>query len=168
MSPGNPKFVLQVCKSVSVWKIGSSVPLVCLRLSSPGSPLASPITGIECLLSCPSHISVANAHMSLKPKSRSVSSVESNSFQPHGLQRTRLPCPSPTPGACSHSQPLSQWCHPTISSSVFSLSQNPPAFSVSQHQDPFQWVSSLHQMAKVLELQLQHQSFQWIFRTDFL
>ena len=44
----------------------------------------------------------------------------------------------------------------------------PPAFKLSQHQDLFQWVSSLHQVAKVLEFQLQHQSFQWIFRTDFL
>ena len=41
-------------------------------------------------------------------------SVISNSLQPHGLQHTRLPCPSPTPGACSNSCPLSRWCHPTI------------------------------------------------------
>ena len=39
---------------------------------------------------------------------------------------------------------------------------------LSQHQDLFKWVSSLHQAAKVLEFQLQHQSFQWIFRTNFL
>ena len=44
----------------------------------------------------------------------------------------------------------------------------PPAFSLSQQQGLFQWVSSLHQVAKILELQLQHQSFQWIFRVDFL
>ena len=44
----------------------------------------------------------------------------------------------------------------------------PPAFNLSQHQGLFQWVSSSHQVAKVLELQLQHQSFQWIFRIDFL
>ena len=43
-------------------------------------------------------------------------SVVSNSLRPHGLQNTRLPCPSPTPGACSNSCPSSQWCHPTISS----------------------------------------------------
>ena len=47
-------------------------------------------------------------------------------------------------------------------------SPSPPAFNLSQHQGLFQWVSSLHQVAKVLEFQLQHQSFQWIFRTDFL
>ena len=44
----------------------------------------------------------------------------------------------------------------------------PPAFNLSQHQGLFQWISSSHQVAKVLELQLQHYSFQWIFRTDFL
>ena len=47
-------------------------------------------------------------------------------------------------------------------------SPSPPAFNLSQHQGLFQWVSSLHQVAKVLELQLQHQSFQRIFRVDFL
>ena len=45
-------------------------------------------------------------------------SVVSNSLWPHGLQHARLPCPSPTAGVCSNSCPLSQWCHPTISSSV--------------------------------------------------
>ena len=47
-------------------------------------------------------------------------------------------------------------------------SPSPPAFTLSQHQGLFQWVSSSHQVAKVLEFQLQHQSFQWIFRVDFL
>ena len=42
------------------------------------------------------------------------------------------------------------------------------AFNLSQHKGLFEWVSSSHQVAKVLEFQLQHQSFQWIFRTDFL
>ena len=48
------------------------------------------------------------------------------------------------------------------------LSPSPPAFNLSQHQGLFQWVSPSHQVAERLELQLQHQSFQWIFRTDFL
>ena len=48
------------------------------------------------------------------------------------------------------------------------LSPSPPALNLSQHQGLFQGVSSLHQVAKVLECQLQHQSFQWIFRTDLL
>ena len=47
-------------------------------------------------------------------------------------------------------------------------SPSPPTFNLSQHQGLFKWVSSLYQVAKILELQLQHQSFQWIFRTDFL
>ena len=47
-------------------------------------------------------------------------------------------------------------------------SPSPPAFNLSQHQGLFKWVGSLHQVAKALEFQLQHQSFQWIFRTDFL
>ena len=46
-------------------------------------------------------------------------------------------------------------------------SPSPPAFNFPHHQGLFKWVSSLHQVAKVLEFQLQHQSFQWIFRTDF-
>jgi len=50
------------------------------------------------------------------------SSVVSNSLRPHGLQYVRLPCPSPTPRACSNSCPLSQWCYPTISSSVVPFS----------------------------------------------
>jgi len=45
-------------------------------------------------------------------------SVMSNSLGPHGLQHARLPCPSQTPRACSNSCPLSQWCHPTISSVI--------------------------------------------------
>ena len=59
--------------------------------------------------------------------------------------------------------PLSQWCHTTISSSVAPF---PPALSLSQHQGLFQWVGSSHQVAQVLEFQ--HQSFQWIFKVDFL
>ena len=50
--------------------------------------------------------------------------------------------------------------HPLLSPS--------PAFNLSQHQGLFQWVSSSHEVAKALEFQLQYQSFQWIFRTDFL
>ena len=48
------------------------------------------------------------------------------------------------------------------------LSSPSPTFNLSWHQGLFQWVSSSHQVAKVLEFQPQHQSFQWIFRTDFL
>ena len=58
---------------------------------------------------------------------------------------------------------LSQWCHPTISSSVAPFSSHLQSFPA---QGLFKWVSSSHQVAKVLEFQLQHQPFQWIFRTD--
>ena len=50
---------------------------------------------------------------------------------PHRLQHTRLPCPSPFPGACSNSCPLSWWCHPTISSSVIPFSSCPKSFPAS-------------------------------------
>ena len=60
---------------------------------------------------------------------------------------------------------LSQWCHPTASFSVVPFSSCPQSFPTS---GLFQWVSSSHQVAKVVEFQPQHQSFQWILRTDFL
>ena len=84
-------------------------------------------------------------------------SVVSDSLWPHGLQHARLPCPSPTPRACSNSCPSSRWCHPTTSSSAVPSSclQSFPAIG------SFQWVNYLHQVAKVLEFQLQHLSFQW-------
>ena len=58
-------------------------------------------------------------------------SVTSDFFQPHGRQHTTLPCPSPTPGACSNSCPSSRWCHPTISSSVVPFSSCPQSFPAS-------------------------------------
>ena len=143
-------------------------------------------------------------------------SVVSDSLQPHGLQHTRLSCPSSSPGACSNSCPSNQWCHPTIlffvipfsscpqsfpasgsfprsqffasggqstevsaSASVLpmnvqdwfplgltligliswwseELSRSSPASNFSHHQGLFRWVSSSHQVAKVLKFQLQH------------
>ena len=81
------------------------------------------------------------------------------------VQHISFPCPSLTPGACSNSCPSNWRCHPTTSTSAV---PSPPALNLSQHQGLFQWVSSLHQVATVLEFQLQHQSFQLILRTDFL
>ena len=60
------------------------------------------------------------------------------------------------------------WVRDVIQLSYPLSSPSPPAFNLSQHQGLFKWVSCSHQVAKVLELQLYHQSFQWIFRTDFL
>ena len=92
-------------------------------------------------------------------------SVVSDTLWPHGLQHASFPV---------HHQVLElaqihihrggdavQPSHPPSSPS-------PPVFKLSQHQVFFHWVSSLHHVAQVLEFQLQHQSFQWIFRTDFL
>ena len=83
----------------------------------------------------------------------------------HGLQQARFPCPLLSPGIFSDSCPLSWQCHSTVSFSVTPFSSCPQS---SQHQGLFQWISSLHQVAKVLERQLYHQSCQWIFRVDFL
>ena len=82
-------------------------------------------------------------------------SVMSDALQPHESKHTRPPCPSPTPRVHSNSCASSRWCHPAISSSVV---PSPPAPNPSQHQGLFQWVSSSHQVAKVLEFQPQHQS----------
>ena len=60
------------------------------------------------------------------------------------------------------------WVGDTIPLSHPLLSPSPPTFNLSQHQGLFKWVSSSNQVTKVLEFQLQHQSFQWKFRTDFL
>ena len=76
----------------------------------------------------------------------------------NGLQQARPPCPSPTPGAYSN------WClskpskHLILCCPLLLLPSIFPTIRV------FSWVSSSHQVAKVLEFQLQHQSFQWIFR----
>ena len=60
------------------------------------------------------------------------------------------------------------WVTDAIQPSHPLLSPSPPAFNLSQHQGLFKWVSSLHEVAEVLEFQLQHQSFQWTPRTDLL
>ena len=69
----------------------------------------------------------------------------SYSLQPHGLQHARLPCPSPTPRACSKSRPLSWWCHPIISSSVFPFSSCLQSFSASASFQVSQFFSSCGQ-----------------------
>ena len=89
----------------------------------------------------------------------------SDSFWPHGLQHTKPPCLHYLPKfAQTHVHGVGDAIQPSHPLS----SPSPLAFNPSQHQGLFQWVSSSHQVAKVLELQLQHQSFQWIFRNDFL
>ena len=83
----------------------------------------------------------------------------------HGLKHARPPCPSPLPEFTqTHIHQVGDAIQPPHPL----LSPFPHAFSLSQHQGLFRWVSSSHQVAKVLEFQLPHQSFQWIFRTEFL
>ena len=90
-------------------------------------------------------------------------SVVSDSLWPHGLWHARPPCLSPTPGVYSNSCPLSQWYHPTISSSLVPFSSHlqsfPGSFPVSQF-----FASG----GQIVLFQLQHHSFQCIFRTDLL
>ena len=97
-------------------------------------------------------------------------SVVSDSLQPHESQHARPPYPSPNPElAQTHVHRVSDAIQPSHPLSSPSL----PAPNPSQHQGLFQWVNSLHGVAKVLEFQLQHQSFQWqpgliSFRMDWL
>ena len=89
--------------------------------------------------------------------------VVSNSLQSHRL-----------PGLPVHHQLLEftqthvHWVSDAIQPSHPLSSPSPSAFNLSQHLGLFQWVSSSHKVAQVLEFQLQHQSFRWILRTDFL
>ena len=81
---------------------------------------------------------------------------------------------SSTPGLLVHHQLMEStqthvhWVGDAIQPSHFLSSPSPPALNLSQHQGLFKWVSSLHQVAKVLEFQLQHQSLQWTPRTYLL
>ena len=84
---------------------------------------------------------------------------------PYGLQHARLPVHHQLPEL---NQTHVHWVSDAIQPSHPLSSPSPPAFNLSQHQGLFQWLNSLHQVVKLLEFQLQPQSFQWIFRTDSL
>ena len=75
-------------------------------------------------------------------------SCPTDSLRPHGLQHARPPCPSPSPGACSNSCPLSQWCHPTISSFVVPFSHCLQSFPASGSL----WISSSHQVGQSINV----------------
>ena len=106
-----------------------------------------------------------SSHCSVPSVQFSSTAQTCQTLQTHGLQYARLPCPSSTPRVYSNSWPSKWQCHPTISSSVSPFSSHLQSFPP---KDLFQGVSFLHQVAKVLKFQLQHQSFPWIFWTDFL
>ena len=91
--------------------------------------------------------------------------VMSNSLWPHGRQHARLPCPSPSPAACSNLCPLSWWCHPTNSSCCPLLL--PPSILPSIR--VFSNELLLHmRWPKHWSFSFKHQSFQWTLRTDLL
>ena len=92
-------------------------------------------------------------------------SVASGSLWPHGRSTPGFPILHCHP---RFAQTFVPWVSDAIWLSYPLLPPSPPAFNLSQHQGLFQWVGSSHQVTKELELQLQHQSFQWIFRIDFL
>ena len=95
---------------------------------------------------------------------QSNNTAVSNTLQSHGLQQARLPCPSPTPRACSNSCPSSWWYHPTISSSVAPFSSCLQSFPASGSFPMSQLFASGSQRVGA---SIQHQSFQWIFMTNF-
>ena len=86
-------------------------------------------------------------------------------MQPQGLKHSRLPCPSPSPGVCSNSYPLSWWYHTTISSSVTLFSSCLQSFLASGS-FPIGWLFTSG--GQSTGASASHQSFQWIFRVDFL
>ena len=109
----------------------------------------------------------------MEPSVQFSHSVLSNSLWPHGLKHTRLPCPSPIPGACSNSCPLSQWCHPTISSSVVLFSSCLQSFPASGSFPVSQFCISGGQSIGTSALTLvfcyiKQLSFQWIFKYHVL
>ena len=92
-------------------------------------------------------------------------SVMSDSLLPHGLQQTMFFCPSRTPVACSNSGPSNWWCHPTIPSSVIPFSSCLQSFPASGSFPMSQFCTSDGQS---IGIQLQYQSFQWIFSAYIL
>ena len=121
--------------------------------------------GCHCLLHyCLYHLPI---YLKLSASVQFSYSVMADSLQPHDCSTPAFPVHHKLPAfAQTHVQghqvsDAIQPSHPLSSPSL-------TAFYLSQHQGLFNWVSSLHQVAKGLEFQLQHQSLQWIIRTDFL
>ena len=125
---------------MQLWKVSHSIDFPYCFLKSSTDPIqrALKTTGIRGSRSSPLMFTQACVGQALNlaaeefestaQSKASVSSVQfshsvvSDSLRPHGLQHTKPPRPSPTPGACSNSYPSSQWCHPTISSYVIPFS----------------------------------------------
>ena len=132
--------------------VANSCPTLCdpMDCSLPGSSVHGDSlgknTGVGChfLLQC------------MKVKSESEVAQSCPTQRPHGLQHARLLCPSPTPRVYSNSCPLSQRCHPTISSSVIPFSSCPQSFPAS---GSFQMSWFFTSGGQSMEFQLHHQSF---------
>ena len=92
-------------------------------------------------------------------------SVVSDSWRTHGLQHTRPPCSLPTPRVYSNSSPLSWWCHPTILPSVVPFSSRLQSYPAS---GSFQMSQFFTSGGQSIGVSFQHQSFQWMVRTDLL
>ena len=146
----------------------------CLTLCNPMdcSPLGSSVHGILQAMIL-ERTAMPSPRGSSLPRDRTrpssvqfIRSVVSDSLWPHEPQHARPPCPLLTPRVYPNLCPLSQWCHLTISFSVVPFSSCLQSFKASGS-FPMSQIF-LHQVAEVLEFQLQHQSFQWIFRIDFL
>ena len=129
----------------------------------------------------PSPISASSRDHSFKTKSPYWDKLDNSSFRDFQFSSVAQSCPTlcdpmsrSTPGLSVHPQlPEFTQTHAhrvgdTIQPSHPLSSPSPPSPNPSQHQGLFQWVNSLHEVAKVLEFQLQHQSFQWTPRTDLL
>ena len=93
-----------------------------------GSYISSFLRNLYTVLHSGCSVQFSSVHFSPVQFSRSV---VSDSLRPHESQHARPPCPSPTPGVHSNSCPSSQWCHPTISSSVVPFSSCPPSLPAS-------------------------------------
>ena len=138
--------------AISTWNSVGSKPYLLLILLYAHSPLLLSESWIWILKSL---LYLVSYWPKILPPQYSLSvqfsrSVVSNSLRLHGLQHARPPHPWPTPRVCSNSCPFSDAIQPSHPL----LFPSPPAFNLSQHQGLFQWVSSLHQVAKVLEFQL--------------
>ena len=111
------------------------------------------------------HFKLKDIHILKVQLSQFSHSVVSNSLLSHELQHTRPPVHHQL---LEFTQTHVHWVGDAIQPSHPLSFPFPSALNLSQHQGLFKWVSSSHQVPKVLEFQLPHQYFQWIFRTDFL
>ena len=148
-----------------------ATPCCVLTQSKPQrSDLVQPagLTLVRDSVSSASTVQTEYPHLHLSTPTQTVQfsrSVMCYSLRPHGLSTPGLPVLHYLP---EYAQTHVRWVSDAIQLSHPLSPSSLPGLNFSGHLGLFQWVGSLHQMAQVLRLQLQHQSFQWIFRVDFL